>query len=125
MNEKVSQIPLEVLGERIRKLKAETAPVPPRGSREPASGLGMAFGVAAHMVSGLGVGAGIGYFLDSWLGTSPWLLVLFFFMGGAAGILNTYRMAMGMDMAAGYRPAPDDQGSERPAADANRQNGSA
>jgi ATP synthase protein I len=39
------------------------------------------------------IGAGAGYLLDSWLGTSPWLFLLFFFFGVAAGILNVYRMA--------------------------------
>jgi F0F1-type ATP synthase assembly protein I len=31
--------------------------------------------------------------LDSWLGTSPWLFLLGFFLGLAAGILNVYRTA--------------------------------
>jgi ATP synthase protein I len=112
MNEKLSPTPLEDLAERIQRLKAERTPTtaPVRG--ESMSGLGMAFGVAAHMVAGLGVGAAIGYFLDSWLGTSPWMLGLFFFLGGCAGVLNTYRMAMGMDMAMGYRPA-DEKTSEK------------
>ena len=39
------------------------------------------------------IGAWFGYLLDSWLGTSPWLFLLFFFFGLAAGILNVYRMS--------------------------------
>jgi ATP synthase protein I len=31
------------------------------------------------------IGAGIGYLLDRWLGTSPWLLVVFLLFGVAAG----------------------------------------
>jgi ATP synthase protein I len=119
MNENLSPAPLEDLAERIQRLKAETTPVTAPVPGESVNGLGMAFGAAAHMVAGLGVGAAIGYFLDSWLGSSPWMLGLFFFLGAGAGMLNTYRMAMGMDMAMGYRPA-DDKTSKAP----KRQTGS-
>lgn len=34
-----------------------------------------------------------GYFLDRWLGTTPIFLILFFFFGLAAGILNVVRTA--------------------------------
>jgi ATP synthase protein I len=116
MNENLSRTPLEDLAERIQRLKDETTPATAPVHGEPMSGLGMAFGVSAHMVAGLGVGAAIGYFLDSWLGSSPWMLGLFFFLGAGAGVLNTYRMAMGMDMAMGYRRPADEKTSERPAA---------
>ena len=122
MNQNLSPTPLEDLAERIQRLKAETTPVaaPVRG--ESMNGLGMAFGVAAHMVAGLGVGAAIGYFLDIWLGSSPWMLGLFFFLGAGAGVLHTYRMATGMDMAMGYRPAGD-KTAERQEASPKRQTG--
>ena len=64
----------------------------------------MAFTIATHLVAGLGVGAFLGYWLDRWLGTSPWLLIVLFFLGAGAGMMNVYRMVTGMDMAAGYRP---------------------
>lgn len=38
------------------------------------------------------IGAWMGRTLDGWLGTAPWLFVLFFFFGLAAGILNVYRV---------------------------------
>lgn len=37
------------------------------------------------------IGFGFGYFLDSRLGTSPWLSMVFFFVGLAAGVLNVFR----------------------------------
>jgi ATP synthase protein I len=121
MNKNLSPTPLEDLAERIQRLKAETTPIPAPAPGQSVNGLGMAFGVAAHMVAGLGVGAAIGYFLDSWLGSSPWMLGLFFFLGAGAGVLNTYRMAMGMDMAMGYRHPTSDKTGERPAAAPKRQ----
>ncbi len=79
----------------------------------PQSGLGMAFAVASHLVAGLAVGAFIGFLLDRWLGTSPWLFVVFFFVGAIAGMLNVYRTAVGLGMAAGYRPVPSPTEAER------------
>lgn len=73
------------------------------GGKPSTSGLGMAMRVGVEMVSGVAVGAGIGYLLDSWLGTKPWLLILFFFLGAAAGILNVYRAATGEGLRMGYR----------------------
>jgi ATP synthase protein I len=51
----------------------------------------MAVGVA--FVLAIVFGALAGYLLDRWLGTSPWLFLLFFFFGLAAGILNVFRTA--------------------------------
>jgi len=36
----------------------------------------------------------IGYFLDRWLGTSPWLILLFLFLGIGAAIRSLYYMVM-------------------------------
>jgi ATP synthase protein I len=45
-----------------------------------------------EVVAALGVGVAIGLLLDRWLGTWPWLFLLFFVAGSAAGILNVYRL---------------------------------
>ena len=96
---------LKDLETRLKHLRDETRPREPRGgANRPASGMGMAFTIATHLVAGLGVGAFLGYWLDRWLGTSPWLLIVLFFLGAGAGMMNVYRMVTGMDMAAGYRP---------------------
>jgi ATP synthase protein I len=55
-----------------------------------AAGVGLRAGV--EVVSALIVGAGIGWVLDWWLGTFPWIFLVFFLIGGAAGILNVYRL---------------------------------
>ncbi len=49
--------------------------------------------VFAEFVSAVVVGALIGWQSDAWLGTKPWLLVLFLGLGTAAGFWNIYRMA--------------------------------
>lgn len=47
--------------------------------------IGLAGTMGMHMVSGTLVGLAMGYFLDRWLGTHPWLLVVFLLIGIASG----------------------------------------
>jgi ATP synthase protein I len=57
------------------------------------SELGMAMRVAVDLVVGVFMGTFIGIGLDYWLGTGPWLLILFFVLGSAAGIRNVIKTA--------------------------------
>jgi ATP synthase protein I len=45
------------------------------------------------------VGGGLGYFADKAAGTSPFLLIVFLVLGGAAGIMNAIRVARDMQKA--------------------------
>ena len=58
--------------------------------------------IATELLAGLLVGAGIGCTLDKWLDTNPWFLILFFLLGGAAGILNLWRVVTGKGLKIGY-----------------------
>lgn len=53
--------------------------------------LGMASVMGIHLVSGVIVGLVMGYYLDRWLGTKPWLLVVFLIFGIIAGYRNMFR----------------------------------
>ncbi len=53
-------------------------------------GLGMRVGV--EMVSALVVAVAIGWGLDRWLGTRPIFIGVFVLLGGAAGVLNVWRI---------------------------------
>jgi ATP synthase protein I len=61
-------------------------------SREDIRLIGQLSTVGLSFVFALVIGFGGGYLLDKWLGTSPWLTFLGFFIGMAAGILNVYRV---------------------------------
>jgi len=52
--------------------------------------LSRAGAIGLHMVSGIVVGTLIGYFLDRWLETFPWLTGIFMFLGIVAGFKNVY-----------------------------------
>jgi ATP synthase protein I len=47
--------------------------------------------VGSDMVAATFVGAAMGYFLDRWLDTSPWMLIVSFMLGVVAGFVMVYR----------------------------------
>jgi ATP synthase protein I len=55
--------------------------------------MGSAFKLGTELVAAVGVGTIIGFILDSWFDTKPWLIIFFFFLGAAAGISNVIRVA--------------------------------
>ena len=55
--------------------------------------LGNAFKLGTELVAAVIVGTIIGFILDNWFGTKPWLILIFFFAGVIAGILNVFRSA--------------------------------
>jgi ATP synthase protein I len=61
-----------------------------------AASLGKALKISTELVASVVVGSTIGFLLDSWFDTKPLLIICFFFMGVAAGILNVFRSAKQM-----------------------------
>lgn len=61
-------------------------------ANQPAGPMGIGFRVGVEVVSALVVGIVIGLLLDRWLGTKPWLFLVFFVAGSAAGVLNVFRL---------------------------------
>ena len=55
--------------------------------------MGSAFKLGTELVAAVAVGTIIGFILDSWFDTKPWLIIIFFFLGAAAGMLNVIRAA--------------------------------
>lgn len=47
--------------------------------------------IGVSLVAATAIGLAIGYGLDRWLGTSPWLTLIFTLFGIAAGFLNLFR----------------------------------
>ena len=57
------------------------------------SPLGSAFKLSTDLVAHVAVGTIIGFILDNWFGTKPWLIIIFFFLGAAAGLMNVIKAA--------------------------------
>ena len=55
--------------------------------------MGNAFKLGTELVAAVVVGTIIGFILDSWFDTKPWLIIIFFFLGAFAGMLNVIRTA--------------------------------
>ncbi len=58
--------------------------------------MGSAFRLGTELVAAVVVGTIIGFILDSWFDTKPWLIIAFFFIGVIAGMLNVIRVAKNM-----------------------------
>jgi len=100
--------PLHDLDARLRAQR-ERARASKGGDRPaelaPRTEMGRAMRVGVELVVGLAVGGAIGWGLDRWWGTTPVMLILFFFLGAAAGMLNVFRAAREMT-----RPEPEGGG---------------
>tara|TARA_E500000331_G_C17105525_1_gene647219 strand:+ start:592 stop:888 length:297 start_codon:yes stop_codon:yes gene_type:complete len=57
---------------------------------------GKALGISTELVAAVLVGTIMGFILDNWFDSKPWLTLLFFFIGVIAGILNVFRSAKKM-----------------------------
>ena len=55
--------------------------------------MGNAFKLGTELVAAVTVGTIIGFILDTLFDTKPWLIIIFFFLGAAAGMLNVIRAA--------------------------------
>lgn len=65
---------------------------PPSASPVDQSALGIGLRVGVELVSALAVAVAIGWGLDRWLHTRPVFLALFVLLGGAAGVVNVWRL---------------------------------
>jgi len=56
--------------------------------------LGKYSALGLEMAISVVIGMAIGYYLDKWLGTSPWLTIVWIGIGFAAGVRSLYRAAL-------------------------------
>ncbi|GAB5376695.1 MAG: AtpZ/AtpI family protein [Acuticoccus sp.] len=81
----------ESLSQQIAAHEATEARKTEAKRQSAAAGYAAAFRLSTEFVSAIFVGAAIGYGLDYLLGSSPFLTILFFFLGFVAGVLNVLR----------------------------------
>jgi ATP synthase protein I len=93
---------LRRLGDQLDQHRPSPSPQNVPGPAADSSALARGFRLSSELVAGVLVGAVIGYWLDRWLGISPWGLIVFVLLGFVAGVLNVMR-------AAGVMPKPGDR----------------
>jgi ATP synthase protein I len=116
MSESTPPDPLARLGQEIDKARAgrvrRRPQVADRSSLQ--QGLGLGFRIGIELVVAVVVATAIGWAIDRWLGTRPWGMIVLFFMGVAAGMLNVYRAVTGVSGPVGFRPpAGGDPGAKK------------
>jgi len=78
---------------RLKIAKSKLKSLSSDKSDKSGSFLGFAFKLGTEFVAAVAVGTIIGFILDNWFDTKPWLIIIFFFLGAAAGMLNVIRTA--------------------------------
>ena len=82
--------------DRLKAAQARQAPdaASKSGASSGVGAMGIGLRVGVELVAALAVSLAIGFGLDRWLGTTPLFLVVFILLGGAAGVLNVWRLMM-------------------------------
>lgn len=104
------------LNQKLGKVRAgrEAGAKADSDAAESGRSMGQGFRMATELVAAVLVGGLIGFGLDRLFGTTPWLFLLFFLLGFAAGVLNVIRASNRMQAEAKRRPGgighavPDD-----------------
>ena len=112
MNDKKSLPSLDKFDDKLNEATAKRKNQDAR-SNERSAGLGFAVKIGVDIVAAIVVGVVIGLLLDNWLGTKPWLLIVFFILGAAAGMLNVFRAVRGYGYAAGYQQKGPKKGTKK------------
>ena len=81
---------------RLEIAKKKASKRNPKGSQKSSSNIGVALKLSTELVAAVAVGTIIGFILDDWFGTKPWLILIFFFVGVTAGIMNVVKSAKNM-----------------------------
>lgn len=106
MNEREKNDSLRELGERLDKARAaRPGPLSRESRNDTSTSSALAFGwrIGIELLGAIVVAVFIGWAIDHWLGTRPWGMVVFFFLGIAAGMLNVYRAVTGLGRAVGFK----------------------
>jgi len=108
--------PLAALGERLERARRarESGRRAIEGGTDASSraAMGQGFRIGIELVVAVFFGVAVGWAIDRWLGTRPWGLLVFLFLGIGAGMTNVYRVVKGLGMTVGYKG--DGRGSAEP-----------
>src|ERR1044071_5413732 len=105
MSESGPPDPLARLGEQLDKARSrrggEPAATPDNAGLQ--QGVGLGFRIGIEFVVAIIVATGLGWAIDSWVGTRPWGMIVLFFLGGGGGMWSGFRAAARAPTPVGYR----------------------
>tara|TARA_Y100001970_G_C13661352_1_gene568496 strand:+ start:39 stop:338 length:300 start_codon:yes stop_codon:yes gene_type:complete len=78
------------LSDKINKLQDYEKKIPTENKNK--DGISFGFRIGVEIVAAILVGVVIGIYVDKYLGTKPFGLIIFFIFGSLAGFLNIYRV---------------------------------
>ncbi len=93
----------EELGKKIDAARQKDAPKPAAAGDRAAMGPAMRAGV--DLVAALMVGGFLGFQIDRWLGTKPFAMIIFLFLGFAAGFFSIYKSQTTQKQTIGFKNA--------------------
>ena len=93
MSEQNRRHDLDALSERLQAARGTSAQNPAQTATTDGAGMAIGFRIVVEMIAALVTGFGAGYVLDQWLGTKPWMMIVFFFLGTGAAFMNLMRVA--------------------------------
>jgi ATP synthase protein I len=106
----------DAIDKRLEEVRARNAPKSNVDPRQRGQAMGQGLRIAVDLVVGVAFGGFVGWWLDRYFGTAPWLMVVLLILGFAAGMMNVIRTARRMQAQAeaSQRAAPsvrdDDSG---------------
>ena len=111
--------PLARLGERLDKARASRGgdPAASPGNAGVQQGVGIGLRIGIEFVVAIVVATGLGWAIDSWVGTRPWGMIVLFFLGVGAGMLSVYRAVANINTPVGYRRMDEVKAAGKPAKD--------
>jgi ATP synthase protein I len=89
-------MPKDSLKNRLEIAKSKISMKNPYKDKDQPSPIGAAFKLSTELVSAVAIGTIIGFILDKTFGSTPLCIIIFFFLGVSAGIVNVFRSAKNM-----------------------------
>jgi ATP synthase protein I len=103
---------LQDLQAQIDALKEKTEPRPEKPTAQ-AENMSLGMRAGTELIGAIGGSALIGYGLDRWLGTAPWIMIVLLILGVGAGFMNVWKVTQGMGSSVGFKK-PDQKGRNQP-----------
>jgi ATP synthase protein I len=100
---------LNDLQAQIDAMKAKTAPAKGDGTTADSQAMSVGMRAGTELVGAIGGAALIGYGLDRWLGTKPWLLIVMLLLGIFTGFMNVWKTTQNVGSAVGYKKVSNDE----------------